>query len=425
MRNSRIRNSCCGTCSQNEKSGDNGSIIGGGVLPVSITPTPTPTVTPSITRTPTLTPSSTTTQTPTPTLTKTPTQTPTTTPTTTQTPSLTPQASPSPTQTNTPSSSRLETNNPDSSPTPTPTQTSTTTQTPTPSLSSIPASSNNILFNKESWEFLVPEPFKSYLNQAADRWEKYIRYDPAAFEFLYNNVADWNGLELKSDAYAAGEFGLDYFIAGCGPASIVEIDRSGPKLLANSVSFQLILNKSFTEFYAPEDWVDILTHELGHALGIGVFWGLLDSPPINNLLDGSIYTASQTAYNNIVTQFNYTKIPLESTGDSGTANSHWENNFQNGYPGLLNELMIGYYDPEVGPYKLSLLSIKHLVDCGYKEANPGTSEGVPSVVRTFNAMSKTNHQTKLCCKDFLSKIKIDSIGTLNVQTQQFIPKVIK
>jgi hypothetical protein len=94
------------------------------------TPTPTPTITPTISETPTQTP----TETPTPTVTETPTNTPT--PTVTETPTNTPTPSLSPTPTIT--STITPTQTPRE--TPTPTVTETPTNTPTPSLSPTPTS---------------------------------------------------------------------------------------------------------------------------------------------------------------------------------------------------------------------------------------------------------------------------------------------
>jgi hypothetical protein len=267
---------------------------------------------------------------------------------------------------------------------------------------------------------LVPEPFKTYLDQASDRWSNYIQYNNSAFQFLLDNVPDWYGLALRPDSFVIGDLGIDQFIAGCGPATILEIDRSGSKLLANSVYFQLIINRSFKDFYSPENWIDILTHELGHGLGIGVYWGLMNIKPINHFLDGLIYSASQTAYNSIVGA-SYNKIPLEIEGDSGTENSHWENNFRDGYPGLLNEMMIGYYDPMIGPYKISSLSIKHLAECGYTEINPGTSEGVPIANKGQAIRSMSDNTKKLSCKEYLNNITINSIGSFNIDTKVFKP----
>jgi hypothetical protein len=84
-------------------------------------------------------------------------------------------------------------------------------------------------------------------------------------------------------------------------------------------------------------------------------------------------------------------MPLENTGDSGTASAHWEDSFRPAsaagslgvsYPGLFNELMVGYIKNNM---VLSSLTIKTLVDFGYEERNPGASEGNPSLVSSITA----------------------------------------
>jgi hypothetical protein len=98
-------------------------IVNEGVFPPAISPTPTPTNTPTVTPTPSITPTNTVTPSVTATLTPTSTETPTPTPTSTETPT------PTPTVTDTPTPTPTVTDTP--TPTPTPTVTDTPTQTPT------------------------------------------------------------------------------------------------------------------------------------------------------------------------------------------------------------------------------------------------------------------------------------------------------
>jgi hypothetical protein len=192
-------------------------------------------------------------------------------------------------------------------------------------------------------------------------------------------------------------------------------DITNPKSkLRNTISFQLQINTFYLSTFSSADWINILTHELGHALGIGIFWNNSElSPPIqNNFLDGSQYPLSQAAYNQI-TSSSRTKIPLETSGGIGTASSHWEDNLRIQdsvtYFGLIDELMVGYYNAGMR-VKLSQLSIKTLVQHGYEEINPGRSEGTPTINNGFNFFQSLNKKYKYSCNNNFDTISIQSIN---------------
>jgi hypothetical protein len=137
-----------------------------------------------------------------------------------------------------------------------------------------------------------------------------------------------------------------------------------------------------------------MTHELGHALGIGIYWSTeLQSegavPPSDFFLSSAAYSSAGGAYNSILGS-SRPKISLENEGGGGTASAHWENDFRPStapgtegfdYPGLQNELMVGFYSPSTN-FVISDLSMKILVDFGYLEKNPGVNEGVPTLVNS-------------------------------------------
>ncbi len=101
---------------------------------------------------------------------------------------------------------------------------------------------------------------------------------------------------------------------------------------------------------------DVMTHELGHVLGIGTIWDR------RNLLVGEgssnpQYTgiAGRQAYNGLGgTQVN---VPVENTGGAGTADSHWREAV------FVNELMTGFIGGTDNP--LSKVTSRSLIDLGY------------------------------------------------------------
>jgi hypothetical protein len=406
------------------------------------TPTSTPTKTPgptnTATPTPTKTPTSTPTKTPTSTPTKTPTATPTKTPGPTKTPTSTPTKTPTATPTKTPGPTNTATSTPTKTPTATPTKTpgptNTATPTKTPTATPTATTVRNSLFDKSSWQSKVPAPYLNYLNQAADRWTGFVKYNPSIFTSIQGLYPGWNGLKLKNDSPGPTPVNIyndptSNAIASCGPYNYVDF-VSG--VAFNSVNFYVNINSYYESMFSPTDWVNLLTHELGHALGIGIYW---DSsfqpfgavPPANFFLDGTAYTHAQSAYNSIVGS-SRVKIPLENTGSSGTASGHWDNDFRPSsatgslgvsYPGLSNELMVGYYSAGLNSI-LSQLSIQALVDFNYQEVSPGASEGSPTLVSSFISPNLI----KLTCNHENTMQKMVRIATIDESTGLVIKKYI-
>jgi hypothetical protein len=265
------------------------------------------------------------------------------------------------------------------------------------------------LFNRNSWVNTIPSPYSGYLEVAANRWNKYVSYNTAARSAIANLAPGWNGLALKYGAFNLYNSSTSYVIASCGPWDYVDLQTSGPGVQFNSVTFQLNINSYYSSVFSDHDWINILTHELGHALGIGIYWSSSLSaygavPPSNFFLDGSSYTNCGVAYDSITSDISpRNKIPLEDIGGSGTSSAHWENNYRNSlytgsggydYPGLSNELMIGTYGPGQTSI-LSKVSTQVLVDFGYV-ARLSEGEGIPSLV--YSSQVVPQHHMHLNCQ---------------------------
>jgi hypothetical protein len=109
---------------------------------------------------------------------------------------------------------------------------------------------------------------------------------------------------------------------------------------------------------------DIVLHEMLHTVGVGTIWsykGLLNgngtsSPTFNGALANAAYPGDAL-------------IPVENSGGSGTAYSHWEETV------FGNELMTGYIN---GDNTLSYMTIASLGDLGYTVS--GASYVPPSFI---------------------------------------------
>ena len=326
---------------------------------------------------------------------------------------------PTPTPTPTPTITRTGTPTPTITRTGTPTQTPTATRTvvPPPPAGSLP------LFNKSTFSS-VPDPYYTALLAAADRWATYIKFDLAKRPTLISGRPLWTGIELNT--YTQINDVTSSTIASCGPHTLVDLQLIGPGVQFNTINFNMTINAYYETTYTIQEWTDVLTHELGHALGIGIDWlsFLLANgsvPPVDHFLDGTAYTNALAGYKAITGDLTYTKIPLEDTGGTGTVDKHWDDTVRAGtaagaggktHFGVSNELMIGYFTPG-NPLIMSKLSIGALLDFGYQEVNPGASEGVPSLAMMVNPPMQSGPHVvggkvpiKLHCTCDVSKIII-------------------
>ena len=253
-----------------------------------------------------------------------------------------------------------------------------------------PVPNDNILFNTSSFVGVVPEPYLTALNAAVARWSTYIKFNPTIATSIKSNVnQNWNGIQINS--YNTINDSQSY-IAACGVQQYFDIETSTPSVQFNTYSFNLFVNLYYASTLSANDWANVMTHELGHALGIGIYWNSQFQtqgaiPPSNFFLSSIAYPHAGAAYNSILGS-NRPKIALETEGGGGTASAHWENSYRSSsaagsegfnYPGLQNELMVGFYSPST-TFVISNLSIRTLVDFGYRERNPGANEGNPTLV---------------------------------------------
>ena len=113
------------------------------------------------------------------------------------------------------------------------------------------------------------------------------------------------------------------------------------------------------------DLDDLILHEMGHVLGIGLIWeelGLLRNPaseaeaPDTHFVGPLAIEAFDEAGG---TSYSGAKVPVENTGGPGTRNGHW----RHGVFGM--ELMIGYADNTAARSPLSAITAQSLADLGY------------------------------------------------------------
>jgi hypothetical protein len=111
---------------------------------------------------------------------------------------------------------------------------------------------------------------------------------------------------------------------------------------------------------------DVITHEMGHVLGIGTIW------PLKKLLKGEggdnptfSGKAAMAAYKVLRGAKRAVRVPVENTGGPGTAGGHWRETV------FRNELMSGFIAAPGNP--MSSVTVGSLQDLGYT-VDPNAAE---------------------------------------------------
>ena len=104
---------------------------------------------------------------------------------------------------------------------------------------------------------------------------------------------------------------------------------------------------------------DVITHEMGHVLGIGTVWdqkNLLKRPGTSNPTFAGAVAMSE--YRTLRGGGRPRRVPVENTGGPGTADGHWRETV------FRNELMSGFISAPGNP--MSRMTVGSLGDLGYQ-----------------------------------------------------------
>jgi hypothetical protein len=191
-----------------------------------------------------------------------------------------------------------------------------------------------------------------YFELAAKRWERIIIGD-------LPNVQTSPGIIVDDLAITA---------------SVLQIDGAGGTLaqatwdVRRDDSLGGLPATGFMEFDAADmhamegdgTLLDVITHEMGHVLGIGSLWDVF------GLIQGEfgpypLYTGAKgvAGFNSISGLAPVTSFPIEADGGPGTAYGHWDELL------MQTELMTGFSGP--GNFNaISAVTVGSLADMGYK-----------------------------------------------------------
>jgi hypothetical protein len=192
---------------------------------------------------------------------------------------------------------------------------------------------------------------KNAFKTAANRWSKVIVGD------LPDVVV--NGQVIDDVLIEASGVAID------GPGGI--LGQAGPTHLrpAGAGAAKFIPAKGRMQFdtadlanmQANGTLGDVITHEMGHVLGIGTIWTM------KGLLSGASGNNPTFTGTNAKKEYGTLKgtgpsaVPVENTGGPGTKNSHWRETV------FRNELMTGFVASPPNP--MSRLTVASLKDLGY------------------------------------------------------------
>ena len=200
-----------------------------------------------------------------------------------------------------------------------------------------PNNNFNIEFNFDS---TVTQAIKDYFETAALRWESIITTD----------VPDYNGVDdIVIDVSSPYIDGVGKILGQAGPRKL------RPTTYLPTTGIMKFDSSDVENMIKTGTFVDTILHEIGHVLGIGALWGAKDLKS-----DFSNYIGSHAldAYRSLLGDPTVKSIPLEETGGSGTAGSHWAEKV------FGDELMTGWTTlGKASP--LSKMTIGAIQDLGY------------------------------------------------------------
>jgi predicted Zn-dependent protease len=123
---------------------------------------------------------------------------------------------------------------------------------------------------------------------------------------------------------------------------------------------------------------DVITHEMGHVLGVGTIWGH------KSLIKRAGSSNPTFIGQNAMREFGVLRggrskaVPVENTGGPGTADSHWRESV------FRNELMSGFISAAGNP--LSRITVGCLEDMGYVvDMNEAESYSLPNLMALAEA----------------------------------------
>jgi hypothetical protein len=198
----------------------------------------------------------------------------------------------------------------------------------------------------------LTEAQKNAFKKAADRWSRVIVGDLPSVLIDGDVIDDLlivaQGVEIDGPGKILGQAGPTHI----RPAS------AGASALLPAKGLMSFDTADLAKMESDGTLVDVITHEMGHVIGIGTIWedkGLLLGAGTNN---PSFKGANAKKEYGVLKGTGPVKVPVENTGGPGTRDGHWRETV------FRNELMSGFIGSPGNP--LSKMTVASLKDMGYK-----------------------------------------------------------
>lgn len=261
----------------------------------------------------------------------------------------------------------------------------------------VSAAGGNFAITMVNINALTPS-VQTAFNNAAARWAQIIRgdlpnYNGATFDASGCQAA--GVMPVPTNVPVPIDDVLIYVIVGPidGPGAI--LGSAGPCFTLGPSTRPLVGSMRFDDadlanLEASGRLGAVITHEMGHVLGIGTLWtnaGLLLNPATLGPPASGDPTYNGTnakwAFQNLGTGYGGVIVPVEncvgiSGCGGGTINGHWRELV------LLRELMTGFVSATGQPNPLSPLTAASLIDQGYL-ADANQADAAPFFLRTYPA----------------------------------------
>ncbi len=192
---------------------------------------------------------------------------------------------------------------------------------------------------------------KNAFKAAADRWSKVIIGDvPSVIvngEVIDDLLIIAQGVPIDGPGGILGQAGPTHL----RPAS------AGVNAFLPARGIMSFDTADLAQMQANGTLVDVITHEMGHVIGIGTIWklkGLLAGAGTPN---PTFTGANAKREYGVLKGTGPTVVPVENTGQPGTRDSHWRESV------FRNELMSGFIAGPNNP--ISKMTVASLKDLGY------------------------------------------------------------